>query len=226
MIPLDKSWTLEDLNATNTQKPEEFPGLIYGTLWTSAEGGQFYSLNGGLHDNYKAGVYSTVWQNLHMWEFTPYSDGTGEWNEIAPSPQSNVTELIPTTGSFSTSYHGLGFAVGGWRYGDMLPGLIMYNDSTQQWWNLSTTAYSADGSLGDGAAHFVPDFGPGGLLFIFGGSVTESETLVSYEDVYMFEPFSQQWRKQAVSGDLPNPAVQPCVTGVKGDNGTYEVSRK
>lgn len=108
-----------------------------------------------------------------------------------------------------------------------VPGLVVYNESSQQWWNISTggeDGYTYMGTAREGAAHFVPTFGPEGLLFVFGGFANE-DTLMPFDEAYMFEPVSQRWRKQQVTGTPPAPASGQCVVGVQGDNGTYEVSR-
>ena len=41
----------------------------------------------------------------------------------------------------------------------------------------------------------------------------------------MYEPQSQQWRSQSTTGQIPSPVLNPCVVGVEGDNGTYEVRK-
>ena len=41
----------------------------------------------------------------------------------------------------------------------------------------------------------------------------------------MYDPVTQRWGNQKVSGEPPNPSEDLCVVGVSGDNGTYEVCR-
>lgn len=90
------------------------------------------------------------------------------------------------------------------------------------------------GTLVNGAAHFVPKFGPEGLLFVLGGSTSmygispdpiaySQFSPLSFDDIYMFEPQSRRWSLQQTTGDRPWPVINPCVTGLEGDNGTYEV---
>jgi hypothetical protein len=81
----------------------------------------------------------------------------------------------------------------------------------------------SDGTSARAAAHFVPSFGPNGLLFVLGGQVGYSATYVSTSSVNFFDPVSQQWKIQAVSGNPPPPSETSCVVGAPGDNGTYEV---
>ena len=103
-----------------------------------------------------------------------------------------------------------------------LPGMVMYNMTSQDWYNISASGYSNDGVAMRGAAQFVPSFGPAGLMFVFGGTVANG-ILPGTDVVSFFEPISQQWSSQEVSGSKPSPVIAPCVVGVQGDNSTYEV---
>lgn len=83
----------------------------------------------------------------------------------------------------------------------------------------------------------MPSFGPAGLLFVFGGTTTiyTATTItpdptansvlspLAFSTLYMYDPQSQQWSTQEASGDIPLPVLNPCVTGLAGDDGTYEV---
>ena len=77
-----------------------------------------------------------------------------------------------------TSTEGLGFALGGtssvWTqagtgddYEEFVDSMVVYNSTSEEWYNV--TAVQDGGSQTWGAAHFVPIYGPEGLLFIFGG---------------------------------------------------------
>lgn len=231
MIPLDQSWTIEDVPLKSQPKPATFGSLGGAALWPSAAGDSFYSYNGGL--SYATQIYDKQDPKENtLWEFVPGTNGIGTWTLQAPSPDGNFTNLSRTRDALQTGYNGLGFAVGGLQMASTdfdlgsgameVPGMVMYNDSTQQWWNVSTTGYSYDGTAQGGAAVFVPSFGPEGLLFVLGGFANGA--LASFDYVFMFEPLSQQWRKQQVSGTPPAPVGAPCAVGVPGDEGTYEVS--
>jgi hypothetical protein len=99
----------------------------------------------------------------------------------------------------------------------------MYNFTSQEWFNFSSSSYSYYGLATNGMAHFVPSFGPHGLFMTFGGSSTTDQQLVPMETVSMFDPETQQWRSQATTGDIPGERENACVVGVEGDDGTYEV---
>lgn len=222
MIPLNVSWTTQDVSAILQGKPKDFPGLFTAALWPSVDGSSFYSYNGGYWRTDPNTFYPEL-QN-RLWEFTPNSSGLGDWSPITPPPDSNYTLLSKTTGSLQASYNGLSFVLGGYVSVVPISGMVMFNESTQQWWNLSSTGYSWQGEAVGGTAQFVPSFGPQGLLFVFGGSVNDVK--VAFDYVFMFEPLSQQWRKQLTSGTPPSPVTLLWVVGVEGDDGTYEVSHK
>ena len=60
------------------------------------------------------------------------------------------------------------------------PGLVIYDTSSKEWFNVSSTGYSSSGTASRGAAQFVPQFGPRGILFVFGGDANEAGAYVSF----------------------------------------------
>lgn len=108
-----------------------------------------------------------------------------------------------------------------------VPGMVIYNTTSQEWYNVSTTTgWNLEGTVSNGAAHFAPSLGPAGLLFAFGGMDTwwsEDGSYFDFNNVTMYEPASQQWQSQTTTGDAPLPLMNPCVVGLEGDNNTYEV---
>lgn len=205
------------------------PTLVSQALWVDPSGTSFYAYDGGL--SYELPIPEAPPNQL--WQFTP-SGNSGNWSQVGPPASSNFTTLVRGYAGIYTSGGGLGFALGGVENGATtnsfqgtgglasIPGMVMYNLTSQEWYNISASGYSNSGVATQGAAHFVPSFGPAGLLFIFGGSVA-NETLIGTDSVSIFDPFSQQWSSQEVSGTKPSPVVDPCVVGVQGDNNTYEV---
>lgn len=198
-------------------------------LWPDAKDELFYAYDGGY--SYSVQISSEPDPVNQLWQFEP-SGNTGSWSMVEPSPTTNFSLLSRAQAGLYASGNGLGFALGGsqsaatefsWNAGGTdIPGMIVYNTSSQDWSNISTTGYSWSGTAAAGAAQFVPTFGPAGLLLVFGG--TANGDLVPFTNVSMYEPVSQQWRSQEVSGTLPSPVTNPCVVGVPGDNETYEVS--
>lgn len=164
----------------------------------------------------------------------PPRASTGRLTPNQPPRTSNIDFLNRYGG-------GLGFAIGGQEdegtnqvYGVNgatvnAPNMVVYNTSSQEWYNVSTRAISYYGTAQYGMAQFVPSFGPVGLLFVLGGQAvsgdTNSDPYFSFQNLSFYEPVSQTWKFQTASGQFPQEVVTPCVTGVDGDNGTYEVRR-
>ena len=105
------------------------------------------------------------------------------------------------------------------------PGMVIYNFTSMEWFNVSATGYSSDGVAAAGAGHFVPGFAEAGLLFILAGQVGSGSStyMPGLDSVFMFDPLSREWSSQQTSGTVPMPVTNPCVVGVHGDNNTYEV---
>jgi hypothetical protein len=104
-------------------------------------------------------------------------------------------------------------------------GLVMYNMSSQEWFNLSSASYSYDGFAGEGVAQFIPKYGVGGLLVSIGGWNTADRELATMQFVSLYDPHSQQWESQLVSGEYPDQTMSACMVGIEGDEDTYEVCR-
>lgn len=104
--------------------------------------------------------------------------------------------------------------------------LVIYDISSQEWYNVSASAISYWGTAVEGAAHFVPSFGPAGLLIVLGGRgayLGDSQAYFALDNITINDPLSQQWAFQKATGDIPLPVQFPCVVGAEGDSGTYEV---
>ena len=196
-----------------------------------------YAYDGGI-SGAPVGWYLNSPPANSLWQITP-SGGTGRWKQSYVSPSTNFTNLVRVTSAIYASGNGLGFALGGLQsdatgynlfenaYYDnnFVPGMVIYNTSSQEWYNVSSNDYSYSGFALNGAAQFVPSFGPNGLLFVFGGTTGPSDNVqyVSFDHVWMYDPVSQRWASQEVSGDIPNETENQCVVGAQGDDGTYEV---
>ena len=209
----------------------EAPALVSQALWVDTAGTSFYAFDGGV--SYSLPPYELPPPPPNeLWKFTP-SGSSGGWSLVNPLASSNFTRLIRGYGGIYASSAGLGFALGGYEsIGTSnsissgsefpIPGMVIYNFTSQNWYNLSALGYSDGGVAAHGAAQFVPSFGPSGLLFVFGGSVA-GNILPGTDSISIFEPMSQQWSSQEVSGDKPSSVVSSCVVGAQGDNNTYEV---
>ena len=229
-VPLDRSWSLT--NAVVTKAGQHRLSLVDRGLWPSRDGESFYSYNGAA--SFAENSLSGDWPADYSNTLEQYWPTSGEWNfDVAQNNTSLFWELRRARDSLYASGNGLHFALGG-RQGDTtdwsldydmnIPGLVMFNESSQQWFNFSTKDFSSSGFVTDGAAHFATDYGPEALLLVFGGYVNGLKS--SFDEMWMFEPVSRRWAAQQVSGEPPLGAIHPCVVGLAGDSGTYEVSIK
>ena len=235
-IDLSHSWT--NVSVEISQIPKGAPLLDYGALWTDQSQDTIYAYDGGISKlSYQPGDQLPGNQ---LWALkTSGDDGSGNaggWQQVQTTGNFSTLSAIQQ-GSY-TSGNDLGFAFGGYQWTpgadatsfgveDYLPGIIMYNMTSQSWFNVTGGFDYQLGSRGE-ASHYVPTFGPAGLVLLFGGERADSNndlsSFVSFDNVFVYEPLSQRWDLQAVTGDKPPPSQAPCVAGVQGDNGTYEVS--
>ena len=227
-IALTTSWTNSTVILNEIHKTA--PTLVAGALWLDHSGETFYAYDGGV--SWAPLTPLSVPPNA-LWEFTP-SGKLGTWSLVNFSPQSNFTALDRVDNGIYGYGNGLGFALGGTEttatesliYSSMYapPGMVIFNSTSQEWFNISMDAISNSGTASDGVGQFVPSFGPAGLFFVLGGiSTSESQAYFALDNIAMYEPLSQQWLFQEASGDVPSPGEFACAVGVEGDNGTYEV---
>lgn len=216
-----------------TSITSEAPALVAQALWVDTLGTSFFAFDGGVSWSLPSYELPPPPPN-QLWQFTP-SGNSGHWSIVDPLASSNFTGLIRGYNGIYASGAGLGFALGGLENRATtngigastfrIPGMVMYNITSQAWYNVSAAGYSPDGIAIDGAAQFVPSFGPAGLLFVFGGSL-DTNIFPGTDKVSIFEPTSQQWSSQEVSGAKPSSVLSPCVVGAQGDSNTYEVTNR
>ena len=108
--------------------------------------------------------------------------------------------------------------------------MVVYNTTSQEWHNVTSKYTENQGRVTNGAAHFVPSFGPEGLLVVVGGitaynidiTLPDPGVYVSITNgLYMYEPVSQEWHAQQVTGEPPEQLASHCMVGVQGDS-SYE----
>ena len=149
---------------------------------------------------------------------------------IGPLASSNFSTLSCATAGLYASGGGLGYAFGGLESAGTnsqeenfnLTGMVLYNLTSKEWLNISATGYSYSKTTNSSATQFVPSFGPAGLLLDLGGSIGNN-TLAAFNIIYMFDPSSQQWSFQQISGEKSAPVSGPCVVGAPSDDDTYEI---
>lgn len=206
-------------------------------LWLSADNQTIYQYNGGISEAPINWFDTAVTPQNSLYQF---DSDTDQWNPSYISPSSIFSSLGRVTASINAYGNGLGFALGGMQNfatntaafsiddvfaNTLVPGMVIYDSKSQDWYNVSITDYSNSGFALAGAALFVPPFGPNGLLFVFGGQYGEADNLqyAQFNYAWMYEPYSKTWSSQEVSGDIPAVRTFPCVVGAQGDDGTYEI---
>ena len=224
-IDLTSTWTNQTVNMTTIQKTA--PVFNSEGLWVDALNRSFYAY-GGVVSNTVSDTSAPP--NSPLWQFTP-SGGSGNWSIVPITQQSSNFSLLDRTwdGAYASG-NGLGFSLGGIEVvpttGPPVPNMIVYNSSTQVWRNTTLFDDGVDTYV-QGAALFIPSFGPQGLLAVIAGGQPnangDGSDVRTTTTVSLFEPLSGLWKTVAVTGSPPHACYQPCLAGAKGDNGTYEV---
>lgn len=206
-------------------------------LWLSADNKTVYAYNGGVSNAPVDWYVDLVTPQNALWQFNP-SGSSGRWTQAYISPSSIFSSLVRVTSSINAFGNGLGFSIGGSQSdstdgslfatieeSNLVPGMTIYNITSQEWYNVSITDYSSSGFTLGGAAQYIPSFGPEGLLMLFGGQFGDSDSLqyAMFDYMWMYEPVSKTWGRQSVTGNIPPTRNNPCVVGAQGDNGTYEI---
>lgn len=227
-------WNNQTVELTQIKKSGQ-RSLNYAALWADHTSKSFYSYGGEI-SVFQAYLGLPIPPAMALYQFHP-SGAHGYWSNVAMPAQSNFGSISRLSQSASTSYDGVGFALGGtqnaattssiiYGYGWYDQGLIIWNSSLSHWHNVSSQGYSSQ-APGNGDLHFVPSFGPSGLLFSIGGIIydrsTKRQSNVDNSQVYIYEPSSRRWAAQSTSGSAPPGFEDGCMVGAQGENGTYEV---
>lgn len=226
-INLSESWTNGTVILNEIYS--KAPSLENQALWMDGYSESFYAFDGGI--NFFIPEVDQPIPPNQLWQFTP-SEDSGNWSQVSFPPSSNFTSLVRVSEGIYAFGAGLGFALGGQQGRSTssvlsefipAPGMVMHNFTSREWYNVSASGYSNSGVALYGVAHFVPNFGSIGLFFVFEGMIS-GDVLPGTDFVSMFDPASQQWSSQEVSGTKPSPVLNPCIVGIQGDENTYEVS--
>ena len=228
-VYLRSSWTNDSSSLPIYQTDKGYaPLLDSAAFWKDFSNNSFYSYDGILVANSGQSAPSNS-----LWQFVPDGVGSGYWNESTTLSNSAFPSLQRTHGEASAYGNGIGYALGGINeYNVPTPGLVSYNTTSGSWSNISTSGFTDSGTSMFGQLQYVPGFGPAGLLVAFGGQTSDKTTwtpaqnLLSFQSISIFEPTSNTWASQMVSGSQPSARTDFCSVGVQGDNGTYEVCKR
>jgi hypothetical protein len=235
-VDLSTSWVNSTVVIHSTSKPSGAPDLDGGSLWCNPQTG---SLIAGLTGAPPSFMSPPVLPSLSLWTFTPDNTGSGSWTELLGSDSTALGSIVRPYGGQMAVGKDSSYILGGltvpnatvnsYLNGTPLSGILAFNMTTSTFTNSSADGYSPDGTAELGVLHYVPAFGPDGVFVAMGGDVsglgsyTPGHSLKSFGDLVVFDPSSGTFYNQTATGNLPEPRVQFCTTGVASSNGTYEI---
>lgn len=171
--------------------------------------------------------------DLSVWRMKVDGKGGGTWTQDDTNENSPYSEQIhrPFGGASAANNH-TAFYIGGYSssHSSVLspnvtsfvptPGIVDFDFKSSSWSNnTDTLALSTSGTLMWGAMEPVP-FGPNGLLAVFGGDTSNSNSYVPGQDknamnvIHLFDPVTKIWYKQATTGPTPSSRSWFCTAGV------------
>lgn len=235
----------------NDTMAPQVPIVMKGALYSGAEADSRIWLFGG----------TTSYQNTSGLNYTsPTPDTYALWSYNTSSAAwdpHDVTSAVPTRPyngfTAESAAKGLGFWINGdvdsgssvaasalGSYNERFqPGMLLF-DFTQPTPNVTNTTGPpwGDPRVG-GLAHYVPNYGPEGVLIAFGGGSSPAEAQSSSGDQGQYAPMtdiwvwdvSQRhqsggggWYMQPASGDIPPAREDSCAVGFAApDNSSYQV---
>ncbi|KAK4447782.1 hypothetical protein QBC34DRAFT_124036 [Podospora aff. communis PSN243] len=237
-LDLRKSWTTSDVVFRSI--PKQGPIKTNVVLWPDRARNAFYSWGG----NFAFGLNKT---KPELWRFNADGGGGGKWVlESASNPE--VFNGLTSAGSMAyTTVNNTGYAIGGHATSlttlgreedngqskQAIPGMLTYNFDTREWTNeTASTGFSPFHTLTGASAHYVPNFGPGGLVFVLGGHLLDidrdyplaNSPAQTFDNLTFFDPAAKKTYFQRATGDIPSlPRADSCVEGFQNTEGGYEI---
>ncbi|KAL8830529.1 MAG: hypothetical protein Q9191_001376 [Dirinaria sp. TL-2023a] len=107
-------------------------------------------------------------------------------------------------------------------------GMVQFNLHSHTFLNKSAACCDATDGIHRGVMHFIPSFGPSGLLIAMGGqngigARGDLKTLIDFSVVSVFDPTKQAWWNQTTTGTPPASRIEFCTAGIDSTNKTYEI---
>lgn len=233
-IDLSTSWTNASVQISALDK-DGAPVFNFPGLWSDGNSA-FYLFAGEVSP--VAGANATT-PAVAVWKFTGTPAGGGSWEQLATSDPQVFNQLTRPANALVASGNSKGYVLGGYESGRTdpdshdadtpVPGIVSFDWESGAWSNDSATAFTTYGTAVSGQMHFVPTFGEGGLLMMFGGESTTPTTWdekagqLQFSNVTMYEPETGSWYAQTTTGEAPAVRELFCVAGAAGKNGTYEM---
>ncbi|KAH6630116.1 hypothetical protein B0J18DRAFT_362725 [Chaetomium sp. MPI-SDFR-AT-0129] len=229
-IDISKSWTSSDAVLRPILRP--WGSKSNQVIWTDHEKDTFYVWGG----KWIQGANMTA---NELWKFTADGSGGGAWSKELPANPALFNSLEEYEYGVSVSTNTTGFSMGGVASGwtrlyrasnQVITGMVAFDMNTKLWYN-GTTEWSPFNTITAGSAHWVPIYGPNGLVMVFGGismpidsSDWVNATPLDFRNITFFDPDTKQKYTQVTTGDVPSsPRGTFCVTGFQNKGGGYEI---
>lgn len=233
-LDLTKSWTTSEVVFRAIPKA---PGPVKANvvLWGDRVRNSFYSWGGKWE-------FGQNMKKAELWKFSADGSGGGKWSVENPSNPSTFNGLVPSEYMAFTTVNNTGYAIGGtasgWtqlgrEHSQTIPGMLSYNFDTKEWTNgTMAEGFSPLNTLAMASAHYVPIFGPGGLVMVMGGCQPEvdqepsfeNSPNLNFENLTFFDPGAKKTFSQKATGDIPpSPRTEFCMTGFQNTDGGYEM---
>lgn len=236
-LDLSKNWSNASSAITRTTRPANATSLSGQALWFDEKQNLIYCFGG--FRTYALYSYDPT-PVESMWAFTPDEKGTGSWKEVlGPTGTDAFPSDIkrPFLGGYCSDER-YGYYVGGYRNTRSTPSLetdfdiISRGLLTFDFGNLTITntydgnfarSQSFESIAGSGKLVNVPTYGAGGILILLGEG--DPNTVVSFNNVTIYDKIAQKWYSQLASGDIPEPRSDFCIVGIQStiESGNFEM---
>ncbi|KAL2200289.1 hypothetical protein P885DRAFT_57170 [Corynascus similis CBS 632.67] len=235
-IDMSKSWLSSTVDIRTIPNPG--PRKSNVGLWTDRASGAFYTWGG----RWPGGRNMSKPYGVDLWRFTADGEGGGSWEIERAANGVLLANLHPTEYGAFVNTESVGFIIGGvadaWTEpdhptADPIPGMVSYNMKTRIWQN-GTVNFSpfGTGTLNQGAAEYVPSFGPHGLIIVLGGyapSITgdlnkSDGPPLDLRNLTFFNPETKERYWQLTTGDIPpTPRGSACTAAFPTADGGYDI---
>ena len=235
-LDVSKSWT--DPRTVEFQAFEKPKSGIYnfGTLWYDEQRNEVFSFGGEetyLDDDGKDNP-GGPFADLSTFKLTPRDDGLGIWTQNASESTTPFTQpgITRPFGGASAQSDTMAFYLGGYTSNRTsgrtksltsflpTPGLITYEFATGIWTNSSLDSTLPlgipNGTIEWGGMEYLPNFGPNGMLVIWGGETSDKTTYTPgaeprpMNSVALYDPVSKTWYIQQIAGPTPTSRSRFC----------------
>ncbi|CAO1601173.1 hypothetical protein XANCAGTX0491_004837 [Xanthoria calcicola] len=229
-IDMRNSWTNSTVTFDSIRK-NGAPSLNAGVIWPSTDNQTFFAFGGEL----------SYWDlaaevpDVSCWQFTADGNGGGSWAIFKPVDQSIFYDLTRPGFASGATVDNTGFILGGrasyrsspqtsqLREDVPIPGIVSFNISSTLWQNDTLPEYIENLNAPQGMLAAVDFFGTDGLL-IQAGLTSDAYNPPPFNNITIYDPSDKTWHSQTATGEVPSGRSTACTIGVKGDNGTYEMS--